>query len=152
ATLIAVEQEADSNIWIGSGESGTGAKEIKSDNLDGVDGLAWTADGRILYASRTSGKSDIWIMNPDGSNRRRLTDVGNNRWPSASTDGHYVVFMSDRSGLENIWRMDTDGSNPKELTSGGSDWYPDYSPANNSVVFLRDVGRRMLFRVSINGG
>ena len=36
--------------------------------------LSWTPDGRIVYVSQESGNDDIWIMNADGTGRKRLTN------------------------------------------------------------------------------
>jgi Tol biopolymer transport system component len=142
-----------SNIWIGAVADIEHAKKIQSNNSDGIDGITWTPDGRVIYASRVTGHSDIWITNADGSNQKQLTaDGSNNNWPAASADGHYVVFMSNRAGPEDIWRMDIDGNNAKQLTKGGSGWFPDCSPDSQWVVYRSGVGRKSLFRVPIDGG
>ena len=88
--------------------------------LDGFTGLSWTPDGRIVYASRAGGHSDIWIMQADGSGGKQLTaHSGVNAQPRVSPDGRYVVFTSDRNlGNPHIWRMDLNGEEPKQLTNG----------------------------------
>ena len=92
-------------------------------------------------------------MDQDGSNQKQLTaDGSNNKWPVASADGRYIVFMSDRAGLQNIWRMDIDGNNPKELTVGGSEWLPDGSPDSKWVIYRSGFGKHTLWKVSIDGG
>ena len=43
----------------------------------------WSPDGRqIVYMVEWSGKSDIWVCNPDGTGRRQLTHNGNASLPS----------------------------------------------------------------------
>ena len=39
--------------------------------FDGFYGLSWTPDGRIVYASAASGNQDIWVMQSDGTYKRR---------------------------------------------------------------------------------
>ncbi|PWT89312.1 MAG: hypothetical protein C5B55_11620, partial [Blastocatellia bacterium] len=152
STLITIKHEVNSSIWISSAIQTSIGRAIRSNNLDGVEGLSWTPDGRVVFASRSAGKSDIWISDAAGNNQKQLTDSGNNRWPSASADGRYIVFMSDRAGRQNIWRMDLDGGNQKQLTSGGNEWFPDCAPDSQSVVFLNMLSRRLLYKVSIDGG
>src|SRR2546423_4819009 len=71
--------------------------------------------GRIAY-STTSG--DLWVMNADGSCRRRLTSSGpaTDYDPSLSPDGSRVVFTSDRApggrpaDVEHLFVVSADGS------------------------------------------
>jgi Tol biopolymer transport system component/DNA-binding winged helix-turn-helix (wHTH) protein len=153
ASLVTVQSGLLSSIWIGATEDLEHAKRIQSNNADGLEGIAWTPDGRVVFASRATGHSDIWITNQDGSNQKRLTaDGSNNKWPVASADGRYIVFMSNRAGPENIWRIDIDGNNVKQLTAGGNEWFPDCSPDSQWVVYRSGFGKRPLFRVPIDGG
>jgi Tol biopolymer transport system component/DNA-binding winged helix-turn-helix (wHTH) protein len=153
ASLVTVQSDLLSSMWIAPSDDTEHARKIRSNNADGVEGISWMPDGRIVYVSRASGHSDIWIMNQDGSNQRQLTaDGSNNKWPAASPDGRYIVFVSDRAGLQNIWRLDIDGNNPRELTKGGGEGLPDCSPDGQWVVYRSSLGKKTLFRVSIDGG
>ncbi len=62
----------------------------------------FSPDGKkIAYVSNEAdGKGDIWIMNPDGSSKERLTerDDMHDYFPSWSPDGKYIVFCSDSLG------------------------------------------------------
>lgn len=43
----------------------------------------WSPDGRhLVYMVEWSGKSDLWVCNPDGTGRRQLTHTGNASLPS----------------------------------------------------------------------
>ena len=50
--------------------------------------------GRIAYSTRGG---DIWVMNANGTGKRRLMDdTAVDRQPSWSPDGSLVTFVSDR--------------------------------------------------------
>jgi len=62
-------------------------------------------DGRtILFASKRSGKSQIWAMNPDGANARRLhvSSANDSGRVAPNADGTRLCFSSDRSGQNGI--------------------------------------------------
>lgn len=73
---------------------------------------SWSPDGsKIVFASdegRASANNnyDIWLMNNDGSNRRRLTTNGSrDDLPNFSPDGKTIYFRSNRGIKWNIWEM-----------------------------------------------
>jgi len=151
--LVTVQSEMLSNIWLEPGGDVSHATQIPSNTFDGIEGIFWTPDDKIVYAARSNGSSDIWIVNRDGKDAKQLTaGAGNNSWPTVSADGRYIVFMSDRGGGQHIWRMDMDGQNPQRLTNGGNEWYPDCSPDGQWVVYVGDFGKRALWKAPIKGG
>jgi serine/threonine protein kinase/Tol biopolymer transport system component len=153
-TIATIQQINVSGIWVlDANEDETQAQQILKTNLP--DTVAWTPDGRIVYASRTGENWDIWITNRDGSETRQLTaDAFIDQQPSVSSDGRYIVFQSNRSGRRNIWRMDIDGSNLKQLTNSSYvDSSPVCSPDGNSVVFVSErSGKSSIWRIGIDGG
>ena len=85
-------------------------------------------DNRIAFVSAESGNDEIYSINPDGSDMRRLTS---NTWewdkhPSWSPDGSQIVFWSNRdTGRRQLWVMNADGTNPHLLLkSTFNDWDP----------------------------
>ena len=84
---------------------------------DGIHGIAWTPDGRIVYTTEASGNPDIWIMAGDGARRVQLTSTpGQDISPRVTPDGKYIVFVSDREGGLRLWRMGLDGSGAMRLS------------------------------------
>ena len=154
STIATLQQVISSSIWITRpNEDESQARQILKTNLPET--IAWTPDGKIVYASRTGENWDIWTANNDGSEPKQLTnDAFIDQQPSVSGDGRYVVFQSNRSGNRNIWRLDIDGSNPKQLTEGvAEDAGPVCSPDSKSVVFTSGrSGKLAIWRVGINGG
>lgn len=152
--LVTLQRDQTASIWIGPYSEPRDAAQITSNKYDGLDGTVFAPNGRVVYTSKAAGTPNLWITNPDGTDRKQLTtgsysDVS----PTVSPDGRYIVFGSDRAGTRNIWRMDIDGNNPKQLTSGIADQYPHCSPDSQWVLYTsNDSGRQTLWRVSINGG
>ncbi len=153
-TIATIQQVNSSGIWIGGpGEDESQARQIVKTNLP--DTVAWTPDGKIVYASRTGENWDIWIANRDGSETKQLTsDAFIDQQPAVSGDGRYIVFQSNRSGARKLWRMDLDGSNLKQLTAGGDiDAYPISSPDGRWVFFMSQrAAKTNSWKVSIDGG
>jgi eukaryotic-like serine/threonine-protein kinase len=154
--LVTVQSNTISNIWVAANGDAGRAVQIKSggNNLDGMEGLAWTPDGRVVYGSLAGGMLDIWIMNADGTGQKQLTgDAGVNLRMKVTPDGRYIVFASIRNDQANIWRMNLDGSNPVQLTNGNSDWDPAVTPDSRWVIYTgQRSGMPYLWKVSIDGG
>jgi TolB protein len=153
-TIATIQQVNTSSIWITApGEDESRAHQVVKTNLPET--VAWTPDGRIVYASRTGENSDLWIANNNGSESKQLTaDAFIDHQPTVSADGRYIVFQSNRSGARNIWRIDADGNNPKQLTTGNSvDANPVVSPDGKFVVFMSlRSGTWTTWKVAIDGG
>jgi Tol biopolymer transport system component len=76
---------------------GTGRRVIKAGVY--VEYPAWSPDGRrIAFMSPAAGDPyDIYVMNADGTDVRRLTESpGPDGWPAWSPDGRQIVFSSVR--------------------------------------------------------
>ena len=117
--LVTVRQDARTKIWTLSTDRPTDAHEVAIDpgSDDGARGLAWTPDGRLVYAANTSGNADIWSMNADGSRRVQLTTShSEDILPRVTADGRFVVFVSERDGGRGIWRMDIGGGGEVRLS------------------------------------
>lgn len=96
----------------------------------------FSPDGtKIAFSDFDSG--DIWVMNPDGTNRINLTNNGmRNYAPVFSPDGSRLAFVSERDGNAEIYLMNADGSNPTNVTQNPSfDVNPAFSPDGSRIVF-----------------
>jgi len=152
-TLITVQGDWVSNLWIAPQGDSTRAGRITSGKHDGGMGVAWTPDGRIVHASRDW---DISILDADGRNQKLLTiDEHNNRWVSVTRDGRYILFESWRKSASDnfIWRIDIDGGNPLPLTGRGLASAPSSSPDGKWVVYESNAsGKMAVWKTSIDGG
>ncbi|MBT3224412.1 MAG: hypothetical protein HN348_35540, partial [Proteobacteria bacterium] len=79
---------------------------------------------------------DTYVMNPDGSGVRRLTDSPTSVSPSWSGDGTKIAY---RTFSEGIYVMDADGSNKTLVLTDTRASHPDLSPDGTQIVF--DSGR-----------
>ena len=84
---------------------------------------SYSPDGKkIVYSSNRNGVEDIWIMDADGSNKKKLTNNDNSmaHGPTFSPDGKTIVFMSNIHGKHGdnmqVWTIGADGKNLKCLT------------------------------------
>ncbi|TGC09498.1 TolB family protein [Methanolobus halotolerans] len=91
---------------------------------------------RVAYISRLAGNYDVWIMDIDGTNSKRITDSpGHESSPSWSPDGSKLIYSLDGD----ILVQNTDGINPIVLTSNSYDNIdPAYSPDGSMIVFSSD--------------
>jgi len=96
----------------------------------------------------TDGNRDIYVVNVDGSNLRRLTsDAGMDEHPTWSPDGQRIAFTAQRFGPESmLYVMSSDGSNQTFLQNcawGGSGnclspvWSP--VPGDERIAFAVDA-------------
>ena len=152
--MAVVQSSQQANVWLVPEADAGRAAEITSNNFDGVLGLAWTPDGRIVYSTVTGTTQNLWIMDADGRHQKQLTDnAGFSRGVTVSPDGRYIVFGSTRDGNQHLWRMDADGSNILQLTDGLRDSVPAISPDSQWVVYRsQSSGKTNLFKIPIGGG
>jgi DNA-binding winged helix-turn-helix (wHTH) protein/Tol biopolymer transport system component len=157
--LAVVQAHYNSEIWIAPHGDATRSRRVLqgvAPRYEGIDGLAWTPDGRLLYTAYVGDSQVIWSMTGEGTDLRQLTPNNPNTSDKnicATADGRYVVFESNRSGSVEIWRVNSDGSNLKQLTTGGHNSLPNLSGDGRWIIYraVRD-GTAGLWRISIDGG
>ncbi len=82
----------------------------------------WSPKGDVIVYTSRQGNFDLWAINPDGSNLRRLTaGPGSNQGASWAPNGRHLVFQSDRLGTFHLFTMLADGSEQLLLTKGPGD-------------------------------
>ena len=164
--FVTVQTSMVSNLWVVPRDDSAdnlpfrypfdaGRAARLASEIGGIWDVAWMPDGRIVYSSRASGGSDIWMAGVDGSNVRQLTSGAQvDRGLAVSPDGLRIVFGSNRGGAYNVWSVDRDGSGPVQLTFGNGDVKPHISPDGAWVVFQRGVGvvSPNVWKVSMTGG
>jgi Tol biopolymer transport system component len=155
--IVAAQEDRSSRIWVSNiGEGQDRAKQLTVGKFDGLNGVAWTPDGKILCVLKTGDDSNIWLMNRDGTERKQLTADSAVKWlPQMSPDGRHIVFSSVHGESNNIWKMDADGSNQKQLTRNAfGDFGPRFTPDGQWVIFSSwtESGSSRIEEVSTAGG
>ena len=86
---------------------------------------------KILFTSLRDGNSEVYIMNPDGSEQENLTRHRAKDLDAVwSPTGEQILFESDRDGIRDLYLMNTDGSNVRRvfreaIYRGDPAWAPD---------------------------
>ena len=149
--IVTVRTNLSWDIWVTTIDESQKAAVSIAPGVGSNYGLFWTSNGKIVFSSMTGDRLNISRMDPDGSNRVLLTNVGDNYHPAASADGRFIVFASNRNGPFNIWRMNAaDGSDPVQLTFSDGNFYPSVSSDNQWVTY--DNGGNSVWKVPMNGG
>lgn len=104
----------------------------------------WSPDGRqIAYTANVAeGRYELYLMNADGSNSRRLLtqDFAYNWGASWSPNGTQILFASNFSGLSQLYVVGLDGENPKQITFDGNNFLGSWSPDGRRIAFTSDRG------------
>ena len=115
-TVSAVARDA-------AGLTSTASNDVTIDN---------TPPTRIVFESDRDGNSDIYALNPDGTEVTRLTTSESvDTRPSLSLDGTRIAWQS----ANQIWLMNRNGTNKQALTSLGTNAAPAFSPDGTKIAF-----------------
>ncbi|HEY6240594.1 MAG TPA: Tol-Pal system beta propeller repeat protein TolB [Burkholderiales bacterium] len=106
---------------------------------------AWSPDGKQLAAVLSKdGGSQVYLMNADGTNLRRITFSGAiDTEPFFTPDGQSIYFTSDRGGSPQIYRMPASGGEPVRLTfEGDYNVSPRVSPDGKTLAYISRISGR----------
>jgi TolB protein len=136
------------------------------------------ADGTIVFTSLRDGDLDIYRMDANGGNVRRLTtEAGYDGGPFWSYDGRQIVFRAHHPETEkekadysallkedlirpsklDIWVMDENGGNKRRVTNNGkANFAPFFFPSGKKIIFASNMddprGRNFdLYSINVDG-
>ena len=119
---------------------------------------------KIAFWADLGGTRDIYLMNPDGSQRTKITHhPSQNISPVWSPTGEQILFTSDRDGVWDLYLMDPDGTNVQRVFGKttlriGAEWSPDgkqiaymHLIRGEYVVHIATLGEEDEERIAIGG-
>lgn len=94
---------------------------------------------RIVFSRRMDdGSQDLWVVDSDGENLRRLTNHRDiSLSPAWSPGGNRVLYTSYRTGLPRVYELNLETGEEKQIPSPRSGDYitPAYHPDGETVAF-----------------
>ena len=114
--------------------------------MPSVSSPQWAPDGkRIAYVvtkadlTRSVYDSDVWVIDVDGANDRRLTFAnGTDNRPRWSPDGTRMAFLSDRGGRNAIYVIDPRGGEARLVSDEPTPVREfEWSPHGKEIAFIR---------------
>jgi len=96
---------------------------------------------RTIDLEANKGRSDIWLIGPDGTGLRQLTeDPASDSAPQWSANGQSIYFLSTRSGSSQVWEINIHDRSLKQIT--------DQSLGVSNLVLSPD-GKRLAFSMEV---
>jgi len=155
------------DLLVASNRGGTpGVYQIRSSNPDSLAPLLADNSANIqavpspdrthvALSSNRGGSFDLWVMDADGRNLRRLTtDPGTEGEPAWTPDGSRIIYTATpRTGLPQLASIRADGTDNRALTAPpGGNSLADVSPDGSTIAFVstRD-GNSKIFEMALDG-
>ena len=91
-----------------------------------------------MFESDRGGSQQLYIMNADGSDERRISFGGG--WyasPVWSPDGEWIAFTRRGPDGRRIGIMKPDGTGERMLTDGPGDEGPSWAASSREILFQR---------------
>jgi TolB protein len=104
---------------------------------------AWSLDGtKLAFATNRDGNMEIYVVNRDGSNLRRVTNHPSaDVTPTWSPTGNQIAFVSDRTGSPQIYVVNDDGTDLRLITHEQHCDRPTWSPPPfNKIAYTSQRG------------
>jgi Tol biopolymer transport system component/predicted Ser/Thr protein kinase len=153
--IAAVQLNMSSEIWVGPADAPEKVQQVSNGRLDGTNGVAWTGDGRVIYAGDHAENWDLFQIDADGGNERRLTFGERlHESPTVCEGGKNVVFDSNSSGVLHLWRLDLQSGAETQLTKGLGEFGPACAGDGEWIFYGQAVegGNTYIYKMPAKGG
>jgi len=159
-SLVTIQIESTPNLWVvpqknAHTDAGLASQiTFGAGHEDGLDGLNWSPDTRVIYTLKTGGKLHIWRINADGSGAEQLTQATRDWWyddPAVTPDGRFMIYVS-AFDYPHIWRLDFSSREAKQISFGQLDCSPALAPDGTWIAYATGINDRpVLMRMPIDG-
>jgi Tol biopolymer transport system component len=165
----AVSESGSSQIWAFT-QDGRTRRQVTSRERDGLDRASHPSlspDGTLIaFSGYTGDKADVYLINTDGTNLRKLTssNAGEHQViPGFSPDGRLIAYESSRgersTDISHLRIITVDGSDDRQLTPPPEGAYedagPKFSPRGDVILFGSDRNNRRghhdLYTINVDG-
>ncbi len=152
-TLATVQVKINPSLSLLPGTGSAKNAHIESlPQMQGVQAVAWTADGKLLVSDGQA----VRRMNVDGGQQTTILNDPNAWIVDIAPCGDRYMILSwafhGGTNLTGIWRANSDGSNPIQITKGQFDYLPACSPDGKWVFYSGVDPAHTLVRVRSEGG
>ncbi len=109
---------------------------------------------RIAFSSNRSGNFDLYVMDADGTNVRRLTSDGASEGePTWTPDGRQIVYTATRGIATHIAVIPLQGGEMRQLTTAsGGNHSPSVSPDGRTIAFISArEGNPEVYAMNVDG-
>ena len=101
-----------------------------------------TADNRVIYELITGVGRDLWIVNPDGSGRVRLTYTPDREYFAAVIDDGRIIFETVVNNQRDLYIINGDGTGLVPLATSTDDERFAGAYKNERIVYRRVVNQQ----------
>lgn len=109
---------------------------------------------KIAFTSKRNGNFEIYTVNEDGTDLKRLTNTRvDESAPQWSPDGSKLLYLAQKGGKHEIWSMNSEGGGEVKLAADCiANNLPLWSPDGSKIVFLAKYkSRKAVFVVNSDG-
>jgi TolB protein len=118
------------------------AHSLADEIIRGYTGIPGVGNTEVIFVSDRDGSKDIFVMDYDGANQRKLTDVRSiTLSPALSADGRSFAFSSVKRGDWDLFVAPRSGGKARALISGGGvNVSAVWSPEDSLIAFASTRG------------
>ena len=137
---VSFENRTQSAIYVQDREQGSRVKVISRAGINGAP--SWSPDGeRLAVTLSFEGNPDIYILQIDSGQLRRVTDSDAIDTEPVWLDDENLVFTSDRSGGPQLYQVSARGGRANRLTfEGNYNTSATVSPDGSTIAFVHGAG------------
>jgi Tol biopolymer transport system component len=76
------EQTGSDDVWVIRADGTQAPRQLTQNDWEWEKHPSWSPDGQLIvyWSNKDTGRQQIWVMNPDGSNQRNLSNNDYNDW------------------------------------------------------------------------